>query len=632
MKDNPRLTGDPTSVFGSIIPFQNQIVPAGELPTRIPQIGEESLAVVLSEILLAHAALGDGYVSPLPAAKGLVFSSAVSPEMHDRLRDAEKAFNAWFDNQLKEDREELERLEELVQATKRGRSRDNEYVVDPFGSGKDDQTKLKALREKLALQSNVTWREHHFHKAALLELLAKSACGAMTCIDEDGYRLASSLGSPRALLADLSLTSLCKGSADSSLIRSSATGGASINSLKGDYSPAFNYFCSAQHEDVETVGERIANCVSGRSARGKAIVIPVEVTNYPEPSVSTETLLLAMKAVYTKGRLRPEEKLQVTWESPEVAQAWKAFLNLPIEAYVSHTPSPADLATYKKMPATLRTIAQFASRAAQTAAILRSLETSPTASVVLCWNALSLAQEFARLIFLVSSGEKKMARRREGNAKAQASFKTHEKLMAAEQALLKAIQSSPDGKISRTAARNVEGLTLGLLDELVKMDKVVELRGSENIKMGKTTRAYVLKESVQMDAEEAVAELEAALEAFEPGTVADIGTTDTFRDLQKVALVNNTKYRVPAVPVTSMTSRQIAAIPTILREYENEVVLRGTRDCPEPEAVIEDGADGYPVTKDSICLWFRRQPDGTEFRESWAMSAILGLTSWDDGN
>lgn len=632
MTNNHRLTGDRTSVFGSLAPFQNQVVPEGESPTRTAQLNEEFFAVIASEMLLVHAALGDGYISQLPAAEGLVFTSAARPEAHARLREAEKSFNAWFDVQRKDDRDELERLEKAYKSEKKASGRESVYVPCPFGSDPEaDKAKLEALREKMALQPNVTWREHHFHKASLLELLAKSACGAMTCIDEHGFRLASSLSSPRALLADLSLLSLCKGSADSSLIRASATGGANINSLKGDYAPAFNYFCSAQHEDVEAVAARISNCVSGRSARGKAIVIPVEVdfeSSMNWPMFSTETLLLAMKAVYSKGRFKPEKKLQVTYETPELQAAWEAFLGWKVTDYITHAPSPADLATYKKMPATLRTIALFASQAAQTAAVLVSLEKSPTASVVLCWKALTLAQEFARMIFQVSSGEKKLAARRLAVAHAAAAHTTHEKLMAAEQALLKAIQSSPEGKISRSAAGKIKGVTLGLLNKLVEMDKVVELCGVETIKMGKTTRAYVLKGSMQMEPEEAAAELESAVKEFAAGDSVTIDEANTvYRELQVKALMNKRDHFVPVVPVTSMTPRQIAAIPRILQDRADDVVLRGTADNPEPANVVEDGEDGYPIVAGSINLWFRRAPDDMPFQKRWDG---VGLSQWNE--
>jgi hypothetical protein len=51
---------------------------------------------------------------------------------------------------------------------------------------------------------------------------------------------------------------------------------------------------------VAALADRVSGCVSGRSARGKAIVIPVKVTSYPAPAFSEATLLLAMKAVYVR--------------------------------------------------------------------------------------------------------------------------------------------------------------------------------------------------------------------------------------------------------------------------------------------------------------------------------------------
>lgn len=592
----------------------------------------EAVASCASEVLLLHAALGDGYVSPLPAAEGLVFTSAVNPESHERLRAAEKAFTAWYDVQLQPDREELERLEESCRPEKKAGRRESEYTPGPFGHDPtQDKAKLKALREKLALQPNVTWREHHFHKSSLLELLTKSACGAMTYVDEHGFRLAASMCSPWALAADMSLLSLCKGSADSALIRSSATGGASIHSLKGDYAPAFNYFCSAQHEDVEAVGERIASGASGRPARGKAIVIPVKTRSYPTPAFSVETLLLAMKAVYAKGRLRPEEKLQVVWESDDLRAAWLSFLDLPVEAYVEHEPTKADWDTYDDMPATIRTIALFASRAIQTHAILRSLETSPKADVTLTWGMLEVAQQFARLIFQVSSGEEKLARRREGAKKAIESFKSHDKLRQAEQTLLKAIQDSPGHRLPRTAVRTIQGLTNGLLDELVKLGKVVEL--VTETKGDKVTRHYTLKESVSLEPEEATAELEAAQEAFgqDPDQVSRQDADIALTELKRKATFNFIKYRVPAVPITSMTPAQIAAIPRILQEWPEEAQLRGTKDCPEPAGVVEEDTDeAYPVTPGAICLWLRKNADDKDHLNWRAASGLGFVETWGE--
>ena len=53
---------------------------------------ESAAATRLSELLLHHAALGDGYVSPFPAARGMVFTSAIGKAAHANLLAAEKQF------------------------------------------------------------------------------------------------------------------------------------------------------------------------------------------------------------------------------------------------------------------------------------------------------------------------------------------------------------------------------------------------------------------------------------------------------------------------------------------------------------------------------------------------------------
>jgi hypothetical protein len=76
-----------------------------------------------------------------------------------------------------------------------------------------------------------------------------------------------------------------------------------------------------------------------------------------------------------------------------------------------------------------------------------------------------------------------------------------------------------------------------------------------------------------------------------------------------------------------MTPKQICAIPRILQDRGDVVVLRGTADNPEPASVVEDGDDGYPVVACSINLWFRRQPDDMPFQNSWDG---VGLSQWNE--
>ncbi len=338
-----------------------------------------------------------------------------------------------------------------------------------------------------------------------------------------------------------------------------------------------------------------------------------------------------------------------------------------------------------RLPASLEVIKYAGSRAAAVYALYEAGETiGPVREVVLTEAHLKLAKDMAIAAFRNTRIMDQFDARRDNAAKATASKAPDDtKRMYALGALVKAIDGSERRMISRKAALALPDVTPRLLDDIVThhMGGIVELRGKHEIRMGKTERAYTFESEVSMDPEEAVAELDAA---FAEAAVAEIDrsaptvesdmrsrgkltslpdrntqrvaqTADLLRRLKEKAEVNDDLHMLPAVPITQLTSPEIAMLPDLLDVHGSEVVLR--REGTEPKHIYMLGREDYPedepaglyehelhepgdeeplVTRDTPTLWFRCRADGSDFR-NWKMSNLGFHETWgrrldDDGS
>jgi predicted RNase H-like HicB family nuclease len=205
------------------------------------------------------------------------------------------------------------------------------------------------------------------------------------------------------------------------------------------------------------------------------------------------------------------------------------------------------------------------------------------------------------------------------------------KLATAKSALVDAINESPDGRVSRSSARYIKGVTLGLLDELVRRGEIVEIQGAEQCRLGRATRAYALAgaTSVGISEEEAYEEFQEAKEAFleNPAAVEYREALEIFEQLRRKAEEFNQQYFMPAVPLSRMTKDELKALPKIIEMAGDTVLLRGRGEIPEPEKLLDEDS---PLDINGCNLWFRYRTDGRPFAD-WKMAGRLKLDEfWDE--
>ncbi|MEM7602724.1 MAG: hypothetical protein AAF357_15075, partial [Verrucomicrobiota bacterium] len=353
------------------------------------------VATSFADLLLYHCALGGGYLSPFPETRGLVFASSISPTANDAMKLAERQFLQLREKEIAPLREELEQLEAKAKNQKRG----NGSPMDAVTGFAEDKLaeKIAALRDQVRRVVHVLWRDHYVHKNNIIDLLRRSAHGAMSYYDEDGSRLLAAFCHPSRLAADLSLVSLTSGSADSVMIRASGTGGINVMTLAGDMPVAFNYVCSPHPKVMGDLSKKITGTTTGSIVLGKAIVIDgAPSAEYTVSSTElARVLCLTMRHVFASGLKTDGEKVEVSFEDEGVRQAWDTFFGLTLRDYLNREVRSGDLTSEDKMPATRHSMALFASRAAMTEAILSAVQRRGDAlseSVVLTREHLAMAQ------------------------------------------------------------------------------------------------------------------------------------------------------------------------------------------------------------------------------------------------
>ena len=574
-----------------------------------------------SELLLLNTTLGNGCQDLFPDLPGMVFASGISSQMQHALRAAEKGFHHHHAQITSSDREALKAIEAQI----------------PTAPTSALQGALRAraeeLKQQLNLNPDVSWRDHDVHRSTLIELLKKSAYRSMAFVDELGTRTAVCMAIPVKLSQEASLASLTMRSTnDVTLIRSSTSGGSSIHSLVGADSVAFRYISCIDETTAQRLCKRISSKDSNAAMRGHTIVIPAQDADAKSLPYGQNEILTILKQVYVRGAT-PGRELPVRFESPQVQADWEKFLKISYQDLCGREPSETTRKLLRTMPASLRTLALYASKAALTQAVYTTLLATPGAhEVVLTASDLEQAKTFATTTFVLASGTTFLDTRASNAAKArEANAPSAAKVQAASDALTEAILAAPGGVISRFAAVSLPGVTAGIPDTLVARDSnFVALNGKENIKQGKITRGYVLRATYEMDQQEALAEFAQAVALNEPTDPAE--TEAVFKDLQAEAVRIDQEHYVCAVPITKMTSRHIRHLPSILAANPADVALRGTAANPEPPHLLthdnleEDEEESCILKADIPNLWFRFKPDGSPFRD-WERSR-LNFPQW----
>lgn len=577
-------------------------------------------AQAFSELLLLNITLGNGCDELFNDRPGLVYASGVSREVQQALRTAERSFHRFYEQSVADKADRLRDLEDSV-SSGAGMPRD---VL------KACRQQIEDLKRELSLIPAVSWRDCDVHRSTLVELLKKSAYRSMAFLDELGTRASYHMLIPCKMTQEAALSSLTVNNTnDVTLIRSATSGGASIHSLVGTEAVAFRYMSCLDRLTAHRLCKRIKNKPASAALRGRTILIPAPDADTSVLPYRHSEIFEVLRRVYARGNGKTQ--LKVTYESAQVEADWKRFLSLSYSDLCGKKPSEAVCEALLAMPAYLDVLAAFASKAVLTRAVYDAIAQDPGTNLIRLTNAdLEQARGFVEAAFILTSGVDHISTRSDNAAKARASLAPSAKRMQeASDVLEEAIRNSPEGLVSRKAAIALPGVTAGVLDALVAREhKFTELRGKENIRCGKITRGYILRAEAEMDAEEALSELEAATPDADPAEAETV-----FRELQAQAEINDQEHCICAVPVTRMTPRQIQHLPALLKANPCEAALRGTPERPEPDHLFENDEDDVAACflRPGIPnLWFRFKPDGTPFR-NWDVSR-LDFPEWKTKN
>ena len=576
----------------------------------------EATASILAELLLYHASLGRGYISPFPVTNGLVFTSALPVDSLPILLAAEAQFHRWHEDTVADDKKQLEILENTPKES-----------LAVMGGPE----MLQKLKDSVSKLPSVTWKEEGTTKATIVELLKKSYYGALTCVDQVGGRLALALLNAMRLAGDLTLVTLTEGTSDEAFIRANATGGACIHTLTGRGS-IFNFFSNCKERQVEHLIDRVKNSASGAHGIGITIAIPGRSKGFAR--VTVQTLEKLMINVYARGSQDPDKRVKVKFKRGTEA-AWSEFLSWKLPDIIGvEEPTDWQLDLALKSPASVRNSVLFGARAAMTNAFLEAAESASGAGVFneieLDDGHLAAAKVFATHIYVKASGHESYSRRVDNLKPNNYNKITPHKLAIAKQALIEAIHQSPEGKISRRSVRHIEGLTFGLLDRLVQEEDVGELRGVAECKMGKTTRAYVLaQDAPPMDVIDSLDEFHEAEKNFQedPYGYDDLEALKAYEAIQHKAESSNRHIYMPVVPMSKLSKKEIRILPKLLDAYPKSLLLRGVDREPEPEKLLE----GDDLDTNGMNLWVRYRPGSSEDFYDWQSAGKLKLAEhWVD--
>jgi hypothetical protein len=577
-------------------------------------------AATVSELLMLCSVIGDGVASPFPITQGLVFSSVTPQAASDNLKRAEHKFTDWAELQRKPERDELERLEDSPSIL---------AAAQPTAAAASKK-RIRQLKEDLARYPYSTWRDSTVSRRDMIEAMKLSLFNAMSFVDANGVRMAKSLSYKRDLAEDMGWVDLTEGTSEITLIRATS-GGSKVHSLSGDGGPKFNYFSRTSDDTVRFFVEKVIKSMTGAPARGLTIAIPGRIADTAPAVFNEATIFATLKRVFAKGG--SDDRHFVTFETEQLKAEWDEFLRWDLDKFHTGNLSDASMKAYDTMPASPTTMTKFASKATMTLLVLSAVSDAEAsgkqhlAPLVFTAEHLTFAKDAAMMIFRASSGVDKLERRNNHAEKASAFFTSAEKVCNAEKALYAAISQSEDQKISHKTAIRTPGITAGLLEILVARDhRFVELKGAENIGMGKTKRAYVLKHGLTIDPDEANAELAAAQEEWDahPESVDEADVRREFRSLQDAA-TDRSVNDYAAIPIANMTPKQIRLVPAIKALYADQVCLRGTSENPEPTFLLErDEDEPAAFTGETPNLWFRYTSQLKD-QHNWTIASTLGF-------
>lgn len=332
----------------------------------------------------------------------MVFTSAIRQES---VADFDKAEAEYHDRCRQALIPASEKLAELESMLKAG---------IPAKSLQADIAQLKAELQQIY---NVTWREHDAHKSTMVELLARSGKGALTLLDPYGSRLASAMASRFKMTAEASWLSMTyRFGGESSFIRSSTSGGATIHALSGSDKPVFQYLSRANQRILKKLADDVASKDKASSLQGHAIILPIPKNVSADRVTNGQAFLGLMVSVFDIGGLGPDQRVNVKFKSDKLRDLWEAFVRTWEPGWINSTN-----AIQKRMeePVLLpKCAAVFASKAALVRAIMSDGRMTQK-EVTLDERDLEIAAGMAEALLVVSNRLEHLSARSDNAAKAR---------------------------------------------------------------------------------------------------------------------------------------------------------------------------------------------------------------------
>lgn len=606
------------------------------------------IAAELSELLLAWTATGRGINAPSNGTPGMVFTSALPDSVYHSYSAGIAAFNDREALARIPEKEQLEVLEQQLAESKGKRRASADPAVALMLGGTNSealQRQLKDLREKLAKLPLVAWDDPSATRSTLLDLATtKSLYHTLTIMDSYGSRVGRALCNHLSLSSEAGIAAMTGHmSHNDAFVRSSATGGATIFSTSGTDRPAVNYISRIHSDVADKLAKRIMSKAQAGAMRGRSVIIKHAAPRGYMPKLAAANYDYLSQQVLKLGTKAPCERLTLAYATDEVRAEWEAFLKWDYVEFTAKAHTEFSVRACHKMEASFDTITAFATRAACMQAVLDNCDGSKNLSgkeYLLHGEHLELAKRFAHYLVRHSSALAAMITRSDNAANARSARAPDSSLMVKLSTDLEAaIKASERGMISRKSALSIHGMTPTALDIFAAGVKFQELTGKDTIRMGKTERAYCLKAPLTMDADEAVAELEAVTKEFaeHPERFSPNEALDALSELTKKAEANNTRYVLPCVPIDQMTSEQIRSVPYLLAHYSPyRVILRGTADDPEPKHLTEADTEAADDLWEELVLvpgvanlWFRCDTAMRDFRD-WRHSNLGFRDVWHE--
>lgn len=457
---------------------------------------------------------------------------------------------------------------------------------------------IKDLKNRLARPVFVNYRDWNADRATMLELLSKSKFRSMSFVDEIGIRAhnytVNKFLAARYIAADLALLSLTGDqSSDSVLIRSSATGGASMLSVRGGDTPRFNLMTLTSTQAAGKIHSRL---LEAAPCFGATIVLPVNPAS--ALSVPADQIARIIRKVYATEN--PEHRVTIT-----MTPAWESFLSLGPEDVA---PSGAALLTMRKSITSVRTLVRAVTRAVITRKFFLE-ETSipePVEDRTLPLNDedLVVAQQWFRDVCQIAFKLKHIDTRRNNSAIARAAWVSGpsvESGVAAKMALVKLIQADEHGMVSANAAAKSPGITARTLDAVIEAyPSIFHVETDARRPGAKRAAERMISLAKGWDSEAAPV---GGSDTLEPGSEIDDTTLDAlYREWQVEAQANMRNEGRPAIVVADLPPALMRAVIGVQRRHWQTTTL-----IPSGPPASPDGS-GQP----GLELWFRIAPDGSD--------------------